>query len=116
MSTAPNWHSSSQLHQAVLPTGGRVAGDNVIVLSPRLPDRLLLGLDACPQHVLPLHHVWMLLDELPIIGQDELPALVDPHYSHVLQKVLHVFRAELREGGQVRHAQPESPTQPPSLQ
>ena len=100
----------------MLPAGSRVAGDDVIALSPSLPDRLLLGLDAYPQHVLPLHHVWMLLDELPVIRQNELPTLVDPHYGHVLQKVLHVFRAELRGWGQVRHAQPKSPTRPPSLQ
>lgn len=34
-----------------------------------LPHKPLLGLDARPQHVLPLDHIWMLLDKLQVIRQ-----------------------------------------------
>lgn len=76
-----------------------------------LPSKLLLGLDARPQHVLSLDHIWMLLDELPIVRQYKLPASVDPHNSHVLQKVLHILCAELRVGAMVWQTQ-EAPPQP----
>lgn len=85
--TAPNLHSRPRCSQAVLPTGSRWLGTTCcssawLPLIP--PSKLLLGLDARPQHVLPLDHIWMFLDELPVIRQYELPALVDPHYGHVL--------------------------------
>lgn len=65
---------------------------------PVAPREPLLGLDARPQHVLPLDHVGVLPDELPVVRQDELPASVDPHHGHVLQKVLHILRTELGAG------------------
>lgn len=34
-----------------------------------LPHKPLLGLDARPQHVLPLDHIWMLLDKLQVVRQ-----------------------------------------------
>lgn len=64
------------------------------------PTKLLLSLDACPQHVLSLDHIWMLLNELPVMRQYELPAFVDPHYGHVLQQVLYILCTELRGGAE----------------
>lgn len=78
-----------------------------------LPSKPLLGLDARPQHVLPLDHIWMFPDELPVVRQYELPAFVDPHHGHVLQEVLHVLRAQLRETTKVRPAGQEPPDPAP---
>lgn len=57
----------------------------------------LLALDTEPQHVLSVSNVWVLLDEICISGQQELPASVDPRRCHVLQELLHVLRGKLME-------------------
>lgn len=56
---------------------------------------VLLGLDAQPEHVLPLRHIGVLLDKLVVAGQQELPAAVDPGDCHLLQEVLHVLWGQL---------------------
>ena len=59
------------------------------------PECSLLALDAKPQHVLPVGHICVFLNELGVGRQQELPAPVDPRYCHMLQELFHILRRKL---------------------
>lgn len=54
-------------------------------------ERNLLALDAEPQHVLPVSHIRVFLNEVYISRQQELPASVHSRSCHLLQEIFHIL-------------------------